>query len=131
MKAYIALSYHKRNELDDVLNAIKEILHANHISPFVFTDQFQFAPAQEVEMMKQAFEEINDCDFLIAETSDKAIGIGIEAGYAKAKNKQVVYIRQKNAAHSTTMAGISDFKILYKDVSDLKIQLAELKHKTC
>lgn len=129
MKAYIALSYHKRNSLDAVLNVISEILLVHNIIPFVFLDHYQYTIQKEVEMMKKAFEEINDCDLFIAETSDKAIGIGVEAGYAKAKNKPVIYLRQKDTAHSTTLSGISDHKILYEDIYDLKIQLKALLHE--
>jgi 2'-deoxynucleoside 5'-phosphate N-hydrolase len=40
-------------------------------------------------MMRQAFAAIDKNDLLIAETTDKAIGIGIEVGYAKAKGKPI------------------------------------------
>jgi 2'-deoxynucleoside 5'-phosphate N-hydrolase len=41
-------------------------------------------------MMAQAFLDIGQSDFLIAETSDKGIGIGIEVGYARAKQKPII-----------------------------------------
>ena len=41
--------------------------------------------------MKQATADIDKCDILIAETSDRGIGIGIEVGYAKAKKKPIFY----------------------------------------
>ena len=70
-------------------------------------------------MMQQAMAAIDDCDILIAETSDKAIGIGIEVGYAKAKGKPVIYVRHADAAHSTTVSGISNFQIIYTNNADL------------
>ena len=81
-------------------------------------------------MMQQAMLSINDCDLLIAETSDKGIGIGVEVGYAKAKEKPVIYMRNKSAEHSTTVSGISDFQVVYKDVTELKQLLSDaiLKH---
>jgi nucleoside 2-deoxyribosyltransferase len=71
-------------------------------------------------------DDIRRCDIFIAETSKKGIGIGVEAGYAKAKGKPVIYIRQKDAEHSTTVGGISDFQIFYVDTIDLRIQLAKI-----
>ena len=124
--AYIAISYSKRNELAEELTAIKEALLSSGIKPFVFAEQFQFNPAQEKEMMQEAMRQINIADLLIAETSDKAIGIGIEAGYAKAKGKPVVYLRNKKADHSTTLSGISDYTVIYSSPEDLKKQLTEL-----
>lgn len=74
--------------------------------------------------MQQAMKDIDRCDLLIAETSDKGIGIGIEVGYAKAKNKPVIYVRHNTAEHSATVSGISDFQIVYVDAEDLKKQLS-------
>jgi len=115
--------------LDQELNAIMDVLNTFSITPFIFVDQYQFDPGQERQMMQQATADIDRCDILIAETSDKAIGIGIEAGYAKARNKPVVYIRRKNAEHSTTLSGLSDFRVIYEDCDDLRKQLADtIKH---
>lgn len=124
MKAYISISYRKRQELNDELNSVLEALKAFHIKPFVFVNDFRFSAGQEKEMMQQAILLIDDCDLLIAETSDKAIGIGIEVGYAKAKGKPVIYMRNKKAEHSTTVSGISDYQITYSDTKDIGDQLS-------
>jgi len=68
-------------------------LNCFKIQPFVFVDNYAFSPAREKQMMQQAMNDIDRCDLLIAKTSDKGIGIGIEVGYAKAK-KQTRYLRQ-------------------------------------
>lgn len=123
MKAYISISYNKRQELNDELQSIIQALKELQIKQFVFVDNFKFSSDQEKEMMQQAIASIDDCDLLIAETSDKGIGIGVEAGYAKAKGKPVIYMRNRNAEHSTTVAGISDFQIIYDDIKNLREQL--------
>jgi nucleoside 2-deoxyribosyltransferase len=125
MKAYIAVSYSKRQMLTPAINAIVDTLKAFDMDPLVFVDNFQFDPLQEQQMMQRAMLEIANADLFIAETSDKAIGIGVEAGYAKASDKPVIYMRQQQADHSTTISGISDFQIIYKDADDLKDQLTE------
>ena len=125
MTAYISVSYNKRKSLQKELDTIAEALSLFGITSFVFVNKYNFIPSQEKEMMKQAFTEIDRCELLIAETSDKAIGIGIEVGYAKAKNKPVIYLRNKNAEHSTTVAGSSDYIIIYSDTNDLRTQLSE------
>lgn len=123
MKAYIAISYSRQRFLVKEKDTIKNVLNYYGIIPFVFTESYNFTSAQEREMMTAALEQIDSCDLLIAETSDKAIGIGIEAGYAKAMKKPVIYMRNANAGHSTTLSGISDFSIFYNDEEDLKIKL--------
>ncbi len=129
MNAYISVSFSKRKLVDKEITAIVDTLNEFRISSFVFVDNYQFDLIQERQMMKQAMVDIDNCDILLAETSEKGIGIGIEVGYAKAKGKIVIYIRQKDKEHSTTVSGISDFKIVYIDTTDLKKQLADTVDK--
>ena len=129
MRAYISVGYSKRKVLAEEVNAIKETLLTSKIEPIVFVDEFRFTTLQEKEMMVKALRSIDDCDILIAEVSDKAIGIGVEAGYAKAKGKTVIYLRNKTAEHSTTVSGIGDFSLIYNDVADLKFLLIEVLHE--
>lgn len=102
------------------IRSISEALLEFQIIPIVFVDEFKFTAEEEKQMMQQAMYSIDDCDLLIAEVSVKGIGIGVEAGYAKAKGKPVIYLRNKSAEHSTTVAGISDYQVIYDDVIELK-----------
>jgi hypothetical protein len=129
MKAYISVSFSKRQLMHKEITAIMDTLKELNISSFVFVDKYKFDLTQERQMMKQAMIDIDNCDILIAETSDKGIGIGIEAGYAKAKGKTVIYLRQKDTEHSTTVSGISDFQIVYLDTNDLQNQLTDIVNK--
>ena len=38
------------------------------------------------DLMQLAFEQIDQCDFLLVDLTEKGVGIGIEAGYGWAKN---------------------------------------------
>ncbi len=126
MKAYIAFPYQGRNQIRKELETITNILNHCGVSPFVFADQYSFKEEEEKEMMQQAMEAINQSDWLIALASEKAIGIGIEAGYAKGKGKSVIYIRHIEAEHSTTLSGISDHQIIYTDLQDLGQKLKRI-----
>lgn len=123
MKAYISISYQRRRSLNTAITAIMSVLEEHQVESFVFVDHYKFEESQEEEMMRSALGELEQCDLLIAETSHKGIGIGIEAGYAKAKNKPVVYLRHKEAEHSTTLSGASDHRVIYKNTDDLQQQL--------
>jgi len=111
MKAYISVSFKNRELLNNEIDTIIKALIENSIDSFVFVDKYRFQLWQEREMMQKAMEEIDNCDILIAETSEKGIGIGVEVGYAKGMGKTVIYLRQKDTEHSTTVAGSSDFRI--------------------
>ena len=126
MHAYIAISYAGRKRLKEEMEGICSTLGQCGITPFVFVDQYQFTAEDEKGMMQKAMEEIDQSDILIAAASEKAIGIGIEAGYAKGKNKTVIYIRHHNAEHSTTLSGISDHQIIYVDLPDLGQKLKRI-----
>ena len=126
MKAYIAIPYQNRNEIREELDTITSILNQCGVSPFVFADQYSFKEEEEKQMMQQAMEAINQSDWLIAFASEKAIGIGIEAGFAKGKGKPIIYIRHDKAEHSTTLSGISDYQIIYIDLQDLAQKLKRI-----
>lgn len=126
MRAYISISYQRRRSLNTAITAIMSVLEEHRIEPFVFVDHYKFEESQEEDMMHAALAELDQCDLLIAETSHKGIGIGIEAGYAKAKNKPVIYLRHKEAEHSTTLSGVSDHRIIYKSSDDLQKQLQDI-----
>ena len=126
MKAYISISFSQRKQLDKEIFTIIETLRSFEIDPFVFVDNFKFEANEEKEMMKEAMRAIDNADILIAETSDKGIGIGVEVGYAKAKNKPVIYLRNKNADHSTSVSGISDYHVIYRDINNLNEQLRQV-----
>jgi nucleoside 2-deoxyribosyltransferase len=112
--------------MDATVQAIVDTLSPMNIESFVFVDRYCFSSAQEKEMMVQAFSDIEQSDFLIAETSEKAIGVGVEVGYAKAKQKPVIYLRQSTAEHSTTLAGTSDYQVVYEDAGDLQLKLGDI-----
>ena len=126
MKAYIAIPYQGRNEIREELDTITSILNQCGVSPLIFADQNSFKAEEEQQMMQQAMEDINESDWLITLASEKAIGIGIEAGFAKGKGKPVIYIRHMEAEHSTTLSGISDYQIIYVDLQDLGQKLKRI-----
>ena len=126
MQAYISISFSKKNELEKEVQAIKNALGKFGISGFVFVDEYQFSAKEEKEMMQKAMEDVEKSAILIAEVSEKGIGIGIEVRYAKAKNIPVIYVRNSSSEHSTTVSGIADFKIIYENEIDLEEQLDKI-----
>ncbi|MBN9295950.1 MAG: nucleoside 2-deoxyribosyltransferase [Filimonas sp.] len=126
MRAYVSISFSNKQLLSTTLHAITETLSQFNIAAFVFVNNYSFKHTDEKQMMQQAMRDIDDCNLLIAEVSDKGIGIGVEVGYAKGKGKPVIYLRHTDAEHSTTVSGISDFHIIYADNADLQVQLSNI-----
>ena len=129
MRAYVSVSYSNRKLIDLEIDTIMQVLNKFSISSMVFVDQYKFDASQEQEMMTVVMAEIDKSDLLLAEVSDKGIGIGIEVGFAKAKGKPVIYLRHEGSEHSTTVSGISDYHVIYSDLSNLQQKLAEVVTK--
>lgn len=122
-RAYLAVSLDHRPHLESVIQTLQICLKQYSIDLFVFVDHYHFSSNEEVKMMQTAMMEIDRSDILIAEVSVKAIGVGLEAGYAAAKNKPVLYLRNSASAHSSTVSGIASERIFYRDEQDLSDQL--------
>ncbi len=123
---YISCSFSLHKKLENEITLLKEVITSNNYKPFVFIENYTFTAKQEKEMMQKALNDIDNSCCLFAETTDKGIGIGIEAGYAKAKGKPVIYLRKSEAEHSTTLSGMADFCIIYDDLEDLKRKTQEI-----
>lgn len=119
MRAYIAVSFNHRAELDKEIRQVCHILEKAGYNPFVFVDKYAFKKEEEKSMMETAMMELGKSHLLIAETTYKEIGIGIEAGFARAKGIPVIYLRKNTAEHSTTLSGISNYQVIYSDSEDL------------
>lgn len=125
-KAYLAISYSNRKLFDNEVNCLIKVCKNNKVKLLSFVDKYNFKENEENEMMKTAFREIDESDFLIAELTTKSIGVGIEIGYAYAKQKPIIYLRKKNSEYSTTAFGSSTYSIEY----ETKENLAELIQNT-
>lgn len=122
-KAFLSVSLQNRPHLTQVFEAITTTLHQFGVTPIDFVTTYQFQTGQEHEMMTLACSLIRSADVLIAEVSQKAIGVGIEVGYAAAVGLPIIYLRQTNAEPSTTVGGIATYSVVYQTTEDLADQL--------
>ena len=118
-KGYLAISYANRSLFNNEVESLKKLFKKNNFELLVFVDKYNFNVNQEKEMMETAFREIDTADFLIAELTTKSIGVGIEMGYAFAKEIPIIYLRKKNAEYSTTASGSSNYIVEYENEFDL------------
>lgn len=124
--AYFGISKSSRVHFDKEILHLQKSLAKYNIELLVFVDKYNFEPDQEKEMMRVAFEEIDKSSFVIVELTKKAIGVGVEVGYAFATQKPIIYIKRKDAKHSTTVSGCSNFSIVYEDEFHLSEEIEKL-----
>lgn len=118
-KFFISYSYQYKKEFELLDKKLRDFLKKEFsIKATSFVYDYH-KKATNKQMMSQALKEIKRSDLLIAELSYKSIGIGLEVGYAKALGKNVIYIHKKGTELSTTMDGIADFRIEYKNIEGL------------
>jgi nucleoside 2-deoxyribosyltransferase len=125
-KAYLAISFVDRETYKALLSDLKTALQKINIDLLVFVEKYHFKANEEQIMMQTAFKEIDSCDFLIAELSNKSIGAGIEMGYAYSKQIPIIYIHHKDAKVSSTALGVAKYHIAYADKKDLSTRLLEV-----
>ena len=121
--AFVSMTYSRKHHLKDFVDRIKVVLRDYAITPKVFVEDYNFALHEEDEMMRVACDEIASCDFLIAELSYKAIGVGVEVGFAAGLGKPIIYMRHVDTEHSTTVSGISTHTIIYSTLDDMETKL--------
>jgi nucleoside 2-deoxyribosyltransferase len=122
IKIFISYSYKHRKKFLNFHQKLKKFLKKINIELYSFVFEFKLK-VDNKKMMKSALKKIDESDILITEASFKQIGIGIEAGYAKAKDKKIIYIKKKGSELSTTLDGISDIFIEYANFKDLSNKL--------
>lgn len=121
MRAFLAHSFSESGNQKEVLNCISEELGLCGIETFSFVRSYPpYGNGEESIMMNDAFSELSRSDILVAEASDKAIGVGIEAGYARAKNILIIYLYRTNCDVSKTLKGCADFTVRYSDIDSLR-----------
>lgn len=122
MKAYIAIKYYPNNQNRPLIEQISNALEQNGFDTVcVVRDlenwgQLHFAPQ---DLMQRSFEEIDASDLVVIELTEKGVGLGIEAGYAWAKQIPIVTIAKKGADISTTLQGISQRVFWYDEFDDV------------
>lgn len=116
MRAFIAHSFAHSQQQKDVLHDVINTLKANGIEGFSFVLSYPPYPqGSEKQMMQDACMELGKSDLLIAEVSHKEIGIGLEIGYAKAKNIPIIYMRDEGAEYSKTVGGVATEEVVYRN----------------
>ena len=130
MKAYIAIKYHEDGRNKHTIQKISNAREENGFETVcVFRDVEEWGQVKldPKELMKRTFECIDSGDVVVIDLTEKGVGLGIEAGYAFAKDIPVITIAQKGADISTTLKGISQQVYIYTELDDLAEFFSDLR----
>ena len=122
MKAYISIKYRADNSNKDYIENITSALERNGFETVCIArdiekrGQVQLTPHA---LMQRAFAEIDASNLLVVDLTEKGVGLGIEAGYAYAKQIPIVVIAKRGSDVSMTLQGIARKLFLYDEFEDL------------
>lgn len=125
--AYIACSYQNRVQYQPLVESIKTLLLARDYKVHVPVFDLSTIELHDYQtIMNESFKLLQGSTLLVAEASEKNVGVGIEVGYAKALKIPTIYLQQEHAEISTTIKGTVSSHITYSSSDDATRQLSEL-----
>ncbi len=133
MKYFISYKFTDipRSVLHSSIGSLVEVLKAKKHEVFcnLYSDEHYVKNKCSVEqIMKHCFAELLKCDVYIAYvdpiTGNFGGGSAIECGYAIATNKKIIAIIPDNGMKYTSLIGLADKVLLYKNSEDMLAQLA-------
>ena len=122
MKAYLAIKYHPNHTNRSRIEGITRVLEDLGYKTVCVTRDLEawgvvsFLPE---DLMVRSLAEIATSDILVVDLTEKGVGVGIEVGYAHARNIPVFTVAQKGAHISATLRGISTAVFTYMEYDDL------------
>jgi nucleoside 2-deoxyribosyltransferase len=108
MKAYLAIKYHPDNANRPRIEGISAALETCGFETVCIVrdverwGQVQLDPA---DLMDRSFAELETCDVVVVDISEKGVGVGIEAGYAYARRIPILTIAAYRSPEGTQGGG--------------------------
>jgi nucleoside 2-deoxyribosyltransferase len=120
MKIFLSIKYHADHYNRDLIENITRALQPHRVI-CVARDVEEWGKEKfgSQELMQKTFAEIDSSDIVVVELSEKGVGLGIEAGYARAKGKPIITVARRGSDVSETLKGISREVFIYQDTGEL------------
>ncbi len=128
MKVFITSSYKEGRNKEEILY-LCSLVKKSGFEDFSFIrdiENFKKVFNNPKELMQRATEEIEKCDALLIDMTNKPTGRAIEAGIAYALNKKVIAIMQKGTNIKDAPRGICDAIIEYEKIDEIIKPLSKL-----
>ena len=122
MKAYISIKYREDNSNTDCIQRISTALQRNGFETVCIArdiENWGQVQLSAQELMRRTLAEIDSSHLVVIDLTEKGVGLGIEAGYAYAKQIPIVVIAKTGSDISTTLQGIARKLFLYDEFEDL------------
>ena len=123
MKVFLSIKYYadhsNRPRIEAILAALEQ-RGAHGVCIARDVERWGAIRFDAAELMRRTFAEIDASDLVVVDLTEKGVGVGIEAGYAHAKQIPIVTIAQRGADISVTLQGISRAVFFYDGLDDIE-----------
>jgi 2'-deoxynucleoside 5'-phosphate N-hydrolase len=122
MKLFLSIKYHADHSNREQIEGVTAALRKHGWQTICVTRDIEgwgTRPVSAGELMTQTFAAIDECDLLLVELSEKGVGIGLEAGYAYARNIPIVVVAPTGGDISTTLQGVARRFGWYDDYDEI------------
>jgi len=118
MKVFITASFRKGKNKEEI-EYLCSLVEESGFQDFCFVRDIEKPFDDPRKLMNKSKEEIEKCDVLLIDMTNKPTSRAIEAGIAFAQNKKIISIMKKGTKIKDTTRGISDAMIEYENIKDI------------
>ncbi|EAR10197.1 hypothetical protein MED297_13277 [Reinekea sp. MED297] len=120
--AYFGIKYHADHRNRDLIEAFSTHRNAAGFDTYCVARDLECWGEHACDaqtLMAEMFHVIAAADLVVIEFSEKGVGLGIEAGYAKSLNKPILVVAKRGMNVSNTLSGIASSIQFYDDVDEV------------
>ena len=128
MKVFITATF-KNDENKKEIEQLCSLVKSAGFEDFCFIrdiENYQKIFNDPKELMDRARTEINNCDVLLFDASEKSTGRAIEIGMAFSNKKRIIVIMKDGTEIKDTLRGVADVIITYKVIEDIQDDLKRI-----
>ena len=117
-RIYFGTSFSHRKEYESLYQKMISYFNKYGIEVYSFVFEYKGSTENKV-MLKNALNEMDKSDLIVADASYASLGVGMEVGYFKGKGKKVVFLHRKSTFLDENMDGVSDHVVDYESDEDV------------
>lgn len=118
MKAFLSIKYHEdysNRERIERLCATLERYGCETVCVARDLEAWGQVTLAAGDLMRRTFALLESCDLVVVELTEKGVGVGIEAGYARARGIPIIALARTGCDISATLQGIARQVLWYED----------------
>lgn len=122
MKCFLGAKYRDDEGNRELVEGLKSVLEEAgfEVSCVVLEGYGSVETVSAEELMDRTFSMLRSCDLVVIELSEKGVGLGVEAGFARAIGLPVFTVLKNGCVVSRTLKGVSEEVVRYDDVKELQ-----------